>query len=209
MKQTPRWVPWMAVVGVIAGAGAASAWRASPAPMAVPANVGMIRLGSLMDGLQEAKDKGTSLEGRRLSVVEDLRVLEEEIKTLQARIEAESLTGEALFNVAQELSEKQAFGQARLEAAQTRLDIARGDMMREMYEKVTVACGQFADNNGYDLIMVDDRSFPLARPQSTTAAQQEAIRGKRVLFARQSLDVTDQVLTLMNNQYAAGGGGRP
>jgi len=177
--------------------------------MAVPANVGMIRLGSLMDGLQEAKDKGTSLEGRRLSVVEDLRVLEEEIKTLQARIEAESLTGEALFNVAQELSEKQAFGQARLEAAQTRLDIARGDMMREMYEKVTVACGQFADNNGYDLIMVDDRSFPLARPQSTTAAQQEAIRGKRVLFARQSLDVTDQVLTLMNNQYAAGGGGRP
>lgn len=208
MKQTPRWVPWMAVFGVIAGAGAASAWRASPAPLAAPATIGTIRLGALMDGLQEAKDKGAALEGRRLSVVADLRVLEEEVKALQAQIEAGGLTGEALFNTAQELSEKQAFGQARLEAAQTRLDIARGDMMREMYEKVTLAASQYAENNGYDLILVDDRSFPLARPQSTTATQQEAIRNKRILFARASLDVTDQVLTQMNNQYQSGGGGR-
>ncbi len=199
----------MAAVGVVAGAGAASAWRSAPAPMAIPATIGVVRLGVLMDGLTEAKDKGAALEARRQSVVADLQVLEQEIKALQAQIEAGGLAGEQLFNTAQELSEKQAFGNARLEAAQTRLDIARGDMMRELYQKVTAAVQMFAENNGYDLVLVDDRSFPMARPQSTTQAQQEAIQRKRVLYARESLDVTDQVLTLMNNQYAAGGGGRP
>lgn len=208
MKNTPRWVPWLAVAGILAGAGAASAWRSAPAPMAAPASIGVVRLGALMDGLKEAQDKGAMLEARRLSVVADLKALEQQIQTLQETISAGTLQGEQLFNTAQEISEKQAFGQARASAAETRLDIARGDMMRELYTKVTVAVAQFAQNNGYDLILVDDRSFPLARPQSNTAAQQEAIRGKRVLYARESLDVTDQLLTLMNNEYANGGGAR-
>jgi Skp family chaperone for outer membrane proteins len=207
MKNLPRWMPWIAAAGVLAGAGVAGAWRSAPAPLAAPASVGVIRLGSLMDGLTEAKEKGAALEARRQTVVAGLRELEAEIQALQAQIASDTLQGEALFNAAQDMSEKQAFGQARMQAAQTRLDIARGDMMRELYEKVVAACGQFAENNGYDMILVDDRSFPLAEMTSSTAEHQAAIRARRVLYARASMDVTDQVLTLMNNAYAQNAAG--
>lgn len=208
MSQTSRWMPWVAAAGIVAGAGVASAWRQAPAPMAAPAAVGVIRLGTLMDGLTEAKDKQAALEARRLTVVADLRALEQEIQSLQGQISSGTLQGEALFNTAQDMTEKQAFAQARVQAAQSRLDIARGASMRELYEKVVAATDQFAQANGFDLILIDDRSFPLADMQSSTAEHQAAIRSRRVLYARESLDVTDQVLTLMNNQYAAGGGNR-
>jgi Skp family chaperone for outer membrane proteins len=169
--------------------------------MAAPASIGVIRLGALMDGLTEARQKGEALEARRSAVVADLKQLEAEIQALQAQIASGTLQGEALFNTAQDMSEKQAFGQARMQAAQTRLDIARGDMMRELYEKVVAACDTFAQNNGYDMILVDDRTFPLAEMQSSTAEHQTAIRARRVLFARSNLDVTEQVLTQMNNAY--------
>jgi Skp family chaperone for outer membrane proteins len=194
-------MPWIAVAGILGGAGVASAWRSAPAPMAAPASIGVIRLGALMDGLTEARQKGEALEARRSAVVADLKQLEAEIQALQAQIASGTLQGEALFNTAQDMSEKQAFGQARMQAAQTRLDIARGDMMRELYEKVVAACDTFAQNNGYDMILVDDRTFPLAEMQSSTAEHQTAIRARRVLFARSNLDVTEQVLTQMNNAY--------
>lgn len=206
MKTSRGWMPWVAAAGILAGATVAGAWRSAPsAPMAAPASIGVVRLGALLDGLTETKERSAGLETRRLAVVADLTRLEDEIKAIQAQITAGTLQGEDLFNAAQDMSEKQALGQARVQAAQTRLDIARGAMMREMYEKILVAAEQFAQSNGFDMIVVDDRSFPLADMQSSTNDHIAKIQARRVLYAREHLDVTDQLMVLMNNQWAARG----
>lgn len=211
MKRVNVWAPWVALFGVLVGAGVASGLRPVPAavPAAAPATIGVVRLTALITGLTESKERAASLEARRLAVLADLRSMESELQGMQEQISSGALRGEQLLNLMQEYSERQAIGQARLQAVQTRLDIARGDHMREMYDKVRAAVAEFAAANGYDLIIVDDRSFPMPRPQSSTEVQQEAIQARRVMYAREGMDVTEQVLTLMNNRYAAGGGGRP
>lgn len=209
MKQVQRWVPVVAAAGILVGAGIAGAWRSAPVvPMAAPTTIGVVRLGSLMDGLQEAKDKSASLEARRADWAAQIKLLETEIQTLQAQLEANTLQGSARFEALQDIGEKQVLAEARTRGYEARLDIARGDMMREIYEKVVAASEQFARTGGYDMIVVDDRSFGLAAlGRSTTQQHLESIQRRRVLFAGESLDVTDQLLTQMNNSYRASGAG--
>lgn len=209
MKSMPRWAPWLAVAGMVLGASVAGAWRPAEAPMAAPATIGVLRLNAVLDRLEQYRDMRASLEAMAAPIKAGLDTQREEIRTMQEVVNSGTLTGDRLFDARQDLLERQQLLEMRTEIANARFDALNGDMLRTLYQAVTAATTQFAQNNGYDLVFIDDRGIALAPPRSPTEVQAEVIGRKRVLFARESLDVTDQVLTLMNNQYASGGAGRP
>ena len=51
-------------------------------------------------------------------------------------------------------------------------------------------------------MLLDDR--PIQMPETGSVKDyNDVIQRKRVLFAREGMDITDQLITVMNNEYAA------
>ncbi len=169
-----------------------------------PINVGLVDLALLMNNLQELKDrndqtmgKGKSLEGRLEEVKTQMKSIETELK----EVIPETDTKLRLERVAQQF-ELQATYEARLKAYQRIIDLDHGDILNDVYPKVTDAIKRFASKEGLDMILVDDRPIPLPR-NGTVKDYNEIIQRKRILFARDGLDLTEQLTTMMNNEYAA------
>lgn len=169
-----------------------------------PINVGLVDLALLMNNLQELKDrndqtmgKGKSLEGRLEEVKTQMKTIETELK----EVIPETDTKLRLEKVAQQF-ELQATYEARLKAYQRIIDLDHGDILNDVYPKVVDAIKRFASKEGLDVIMVDDRPIPLPR-NGTVKDYNEIIQRKRILFARDGLDLTEQLTTMMNNEYAA------
>ena len=64
------------------------------------------------------------------------------------------------------------------------------------------AANTMADERGLDLILVDDSVVPIPEDAQDILAQ---ISSRRVLFAREQLDITNALIAEMNTAYQAGG----
>lgn len=207
MNKWSKWTPVVAAVALVAGAGVAGAWRPAPSvPMAAPATIGTIKLSAILDQLNQAKDMRANLQADAQPILEELRLLEQDIQTLQTLIQSGELQGEALLDARQDLVEKREILQFRRSMAQRRFDGRNGDMLVELHKAVVEAAQRFAEANGYDLILLNDGGIQYADPMSPTDVQAEIVARRRVVYARANMDVTDQLIVQMNNAWAARGG---
>ena len=207
MSKWSTWTPVVAAVALVAGAGVAGAWRPAPSvPMAAPATIGTIRLSAILDQLNQAKDMRERLQADGQAVLADLRTLEQDIQVLQALIQAGELRGEALLDAQQDLYEKRDILQFRRGVAQRRFDGRNGDMLVELHKAVVEAARQFAEANGYDLILLNDSAIQYGEAMSPTDLQAEVVARRRMIYSRPAMDVTDQLIVQMNNAWAARGG---
>ena len=98
--------------------------------------------------------------------------------------------------------ELEATYEARGKAYQRMIDLDHGDILNDLYPKAVAAVQAYAAKEGYDVVLLDDR--PMQLPDSGSVKEyNEVIQKKRVLFAKDGTDITDQLITVMNNEYAA------
>jgi Skp family chaperone for outer membrane proteins len=71
-----------------------------------------------------------------------------------------------------------------------------------MYLKVTAAIESIANREGYDMVMLDDSLFPLPENAADPDVYRAVIT-KTVVYRKDSIDITNQVITLMNNEFNA------
>lgn len=187
----------------------AAALRASPAPTPPPpqpVTVALVDLAKLMNGLDETKAKNEANKAEGQKMQDELDKLSEQIdkltKDLQPGGAIPDGNSDRRNQAMAELYQDKAMLKAKKETYQTLFDVKRGNIINELYGKITVAIGEFAKREGYDLVLLDDRAIEL--PPMNTATVNElnpVIEKKRILFARDGLDVTDRLITIMNNQY--------
>ena len=65
-----------------------------------------------------------------------------------------------------------------------------------------MAAMNMANEQGLDLILVDDSVVPIPEDSKDILSQ---ISSRRVLFAREQLDVTESLISKMNAEFRAGG----
>ena len=82
------------------------------------------------------------------------------------------------------------------------LSIRGGEMLRDLYMKVDAAAENLAKKNGYDLVLVSDEKAPI--PQDDQAAARRAMLLKRMLYVNPTLDITQELVQTMNNEFAMG-----
>ena len=75
-------------------------------------------------------------------------------------------------------------------------------IIRELYAKVNKTIEEFAKREGYSMVLLDDRGIELTQ-QMTSNEVNQVILSKRILFADGSLDLTERIATVMNNEYGA------
>ncbi|MBO6739974.1 MAG: OmpH family outer membrane protein [Phycisphaerales bacterium] len=179
-----------------AGANSANTTR----PPAQPTAVATVDIVTIFDQLTELKDLEAKLEQRRTSSQADLEEVNTRLKTISADLEAMTRGTEDYKNKVKDAMELQAVLKARSEALNQILSIERGSMTRDLYNKVSDAISRISDREGYDVVLFDDSTFIV--PEN--AAYQDVYRAivtRSLMYRHDSVDITNQVVSLMNSEY--------
>lgn len=83
------------------------------------------------------------------------------------------------------------------------MDEKRGEIFRGLYAKITETSRRLAQSNGYGLVLASDEKVRLPEAGQSQDVTR-VISLKRMLYVEPSLDVTDQLVTMMNNEFKAG-----
>lgn len=214
---------WLVMAGV-AAIGGAALFRAGASSMPVvpapaPSVVGLIDLTKVTKGLNEIKDRNATLNAKAADyqkqldelsakltkINEDLKLLPDGSKERRAKV-FEGVEAEQAAKAKQQILRKT-------------IELEAGEILSDMYKKVTETAAKVAGKDGYSLILLDDRSVSLPKDAPDEEINR-AIFAKRVLFAADSIDLTERIITEMNNEYGApaprsgaaapaAGGGKP
>lgn len=206
-------------VSIVAAAALRSTAEPAPVPPAPPAAaVALVDLERLMKGLTEMKTRNDQNQAQGMKMQDDLTKLNDKVEALVKDLGPGGVIpegpSERRNEKTAELIQTRALLKASVESYQAVFDIRNGNIIHEMYDKILAATGDFAKREGYDLVLLDDRAMDL--PPLNTASGKDlnpAIQRKRILFARDGMDITDRLITVMNNQFnanaPAGGGDKP
>ena len=169
-----------------------------------PANVGLVDLAKLMNNLQELKDRNDLTMGKGKQLQDKLGEISTQLKAIDAELKdviPKDDKARRIEKVAQKF-ELEATFEARGKSYQRIIDLDHGDILNDLYPKAIAAIDAFAKKEGFDLVLLDDR--PIQMPETGSVKDyNDVIQRKRVLFAREGMDITDQLITVMNNEYAA------
>lgn len=175
-----------------------------PAPPAAPV-IAVIDLESAFGQLQERTDLEAQLKARVAQLQKIVDDLEADAKS--KKTEAENLpAGPAKTQKIREASEAILRTEVESQISQKKLEGMRGELRRELYLKIVDACQRLAKQNGYALVLASDESAKIPMADPDTVAR--AISFKRMLHVDPALDITGDVVTMMNNEHASGGSKR-
>jgi Skp family chaperone for outer membrane proteins len=89
--------------------------------------------------------------------------------------------------------------------AVSQIDIERSLMFRDLYLKIKKSVAEVADENGYDLVLISDNTREiLVNPNAKVSREfqvREQIEVKRIMFASNQIDITEQIVTHMNLEW--------
>lgn len=146
---------------------------------------------------QKRRDLGAEAEKRRESLDQMRRSLAAFDPTSQdyTQRENEMLKAEVEFQVWSTVEEK-------------RLKNEHKQWLRRIYSDTQRVIGDIARSRGYELVLTYDRLMEDA-PDSTALRQQILLQ--KVIYYNEQMDITDEVLTRLNGEYASQnqGGSRP
>lgn len=187
--------------GVLAGGHRADAAAGVSAQRASATAVAIVDLERVMNGLTEKKrreDDMKALIGQRQASLDELK------KTLDGLAKQLEVLPKDDRTKMREIKQKQietaATAEARKQALQTLISLETGEILREIYFKINDAISRVAAKDGWDLVLLDNRSIDI--PDALTDREINfIIQSRTVLHAANSVDITDDIITLMNSEF--------
>ncbi len=200
-----------AIVGAALAAGGfmyATA-NAVPAPAQVsqPVKVGLVDMTALINGLSELKDRNEAMKPLLDQMKTELEGIQQQAKQLEADLKDNipSTDVQRRIETRTQLQEASSNLKLRKERWDLTVDLRNAQVIRDLYAKASDAIAEVAKRDGLDLVLLDDRPISMTEFGNMNQLREEVLT-KRVLFAAPTLDITQRVLTAMENQYAQGKG---
>lgn len=194
-------------LGVVGGLAWTSSANNTVQMAPAPAVVGVINLEKLSGILNEMKDRNSILNSKNTPRVDELKSLDAQLSAAKKELAdlPETASRDKRLELSLKVIELEAAFDTKKRAYQQVAGIESGAVLRDVYLKILAACEKYGEQNGYDVILLDDRGAQL--PENRSADDySRVITSTKVLYAKKGLDITDALATLMNNEYAAGGG---
>ena len=89
--------------------------------------------------------------------------------------------------------------------ASARVDIERSLMYRDLYQKIQTSVQAIAEQNGYDLVLINDvQREILVNPKANVSREfqvREQLQVKRIVFSSSQIDITEQIVSHMNLEW--------
>ncbi len=200
-------------VGIIASIAfllAAAAWAHTAGVFATPTAIAIFDLDALQDGLEEQKDMGAMLNEKYKSMKDDLERMNAEYQALIKKLEEEgpTMTEEERqdLNIKGLLLEQSMkfTDDIRIQSLQVEIHA----IMQDLYPKIYDAVRRIAERDGWDIVILDTSKIDPSAPFNNVSAierlsaMNDAVARKHVLYVNPNVDITSEVLLLLNNEYA-------
>lgn len=188
------------LIGLLLPVGAAGAQdpQASSAP-----RIAVVNLPQVFDGYRMTKDLEQRFDNKRLAIREEAENRRQSMDNQRAALEAFDPASKDYTERREELLRQQIEFQVWLEFEEQRLKAEHMSWLLQIYQTVGQVVERAASRRGIDLVLTYDEI-------STDVADSFALRQqfllKKVLYFSHRLDLTEQVLKELNEQYAAKGG---
>ncbi len=173
--------------------------RAAPTSVAI---VDLVRLFQSLDEMRERNDE-VGREAQRLR--EDLETRQRQIQSRMEDLESMNLSGPERDDRILDLRMREGELGAREQGYTALIERMEMRIILDMYPKVQATIREISGEQGYDLVLLDDRSRqvpPIGR--GAQAISDTLLKEKRILYANDAIDITQAVATRMNNNFAAG-----
>lgn len=200
---TPRTLAAALGVSVVAllsgalGAGLASQRAAAPSSVAV------VDIDRLSMELEEFKVPAEQFRAKQAGWGEEIKALQAKMAAVDAELELIPETEiDARINKVIQRSTLDSEIKTKGQLFQQASDIEQSKLFKQMFDRIADGAARLAQRDGIDLMLVDDRIFTI--PVNNRAAQSAALESKKVLYASEPVDLTDELLTMLNNEFGAG-----
>ena len=200
-------------IALIAGYGPALAEQAG----VKPAVIATVRLSTVLEKLDQRGEALANMTAMSQQVRADEAKRKEEITKLQEQLDAmrkelvdKPVTPQAMA-LQEELAQKTLRFQAWSRFTLDRVDIEKAIQYQDIYRSIKTAAAAMASANGYDIVLVDDSQGEITTTADARVSREaqviQQIVGRRMLYANPGLDITDELITRMNNAHKAAGAG--
>ena len=182
----------LAVLGVVVIGPSYAVWQAALEPPVI-CTVNLERVFNDINGRGEAE----------ADLEKDLSVFQDRADELRKKAERLAQDSEALVpgtdkhdQVQKQLREAALDYAAMVEFIQLKLDSRRAEARRELFDQIISATTKYAEANGIDFVITNDSQLSIQAGTDLQIVQQLALR--RLVYASDSFDVTDDLITWMN-----------
>ena len=189
--------PALILLGVLIGVVVGRTDGVRPAPTQ-PAVIATVNLDVIFDRLDEFASARDELKQEQDRLQQEMERRQAEIQSLEADLELFQPGSDQAARTSEQIAELSYNLQAFTEFATRKLDVEKADALEIIYERLRVVAGDLAQENGYDIIFVDD-SIAKAPTAITEAEMMKQISARRMLYAGRVIDVSDALIARMNN----------
>lgn len=195
-------IPTMFLIAAASAALAFTAGRAAP-PQPV---IAVVDVAKVLDSLHERAARYAEL-----TKIKDeyQKSFDEKVAKLKSELEAAELLpdGPAKLKKAEELARMEVQTRVEREFSQAMITRKEVQAYHELYTKIDAAAAELAKAEGYTMVISSDENVSI--PKDSLEKFMQVVARKRMLYVDPRHDITDQLITYMNNQFAASGGKVP
>jgi Skp family chaperone for outer membrane proteins len=188
--------------------------QAAPGPAAAPApaNLPPTRVAVANPSLIFAKMRETAslkekLEDRRKELAAKEHELHDEIdRMIQDRDANYNPKHPKYIEICEQIDKKKADFQAWGLATKASVERQQKLMVKTLYDKIEAAVATVAQQNGYDLVIADGRQDIGSVEDISPEDLRRLLNTRAVLYSSKQVDITEMVLAVLDQQFAAAGG---
>lgn len=186
-------------LGACLAVGYSAAGNRAVAPSG-PAVVATVDLEALFNGLAERASENSRLDAMAQQVTQEQARRRKEAEDLQKQLQGLQPGTDEYRAIEGQLEQKAIELQAWTEFQRRKIDQESGLVMARLYKKIKTAVAAVADAEGYDVVTVNDSLRDL-QPSGGESAVLQQISLRRLLYTNPQLDITQDLLTKMNNEF--------
>lgn len=176
-----------------------------------PTVVATIDLQKVMDSLAERADLEAALTAQSQNILAERDRRQAEIEQLNSEL-GDMVEGPEQVKMQDALDLKLLQEMAWLRFIQQEIDVEKALMLQNLYMSMEKHVAELAEIEGIDLVIIDDTTMNFQLIPGVQVSRQDQIReqiaNKRVLYRSLSIDISDDLIVRMNNEYAASSGAR-
>lgn len=191
----------IAAAVVLAVIGFAVAVQATSNLLAKPTAVAVCNIEQVVEALTEKQQLDAEMKQHRDALAAEQQSRQKRIEKLEFDLNALKPGTDAYKQKQEELQRAALELQVWTRFEQARAGRELGLQTERLYRKILEAIGRVGQDNGYDVVLFRESNVDMQfeNPQQLSAL----IQLRKVLYANPSIDLTDQVIQRMNNEYEA------
>lgn len=189
----------IAMTALLAG-GLVVATQATSSLLARPTAVAVVNIEDVVASLTEKQQLDAEMKTKRDSLAAEQQTRQKQIEKLEFDLNALRV-GTPAYEAKQEQLQRAVLElQVWIRFEQQKVGRELGLQTERLYKKILTACQNVGKDNGYDLVLFEESEVDINNTENPQQLQM-LIQLRKVLYANPQIDLTDQIIQRMNNEY--------